>query len=90
MHRTWLGWACSATAGDFLEAYEFTVSGLPYRVPEDLQLRPSRQVRAAKRRAESFRKVDLYAALLLAHEALYDYRTRGNKLRKRTGRSYFL
>jgi phage terminase large subunit-like protein len=43
-----------------------------------------------KESAESPRKVDLYAALLLSHEALYDYRTRGKKPRKRTGRGYFL
>ena len=43
-----------------------------------------------KESAESPRKVDLYAALLLAHEALYDYRTRGKKVRQRTGRGYFL
>ncbi|MFI7598301.1 hypothetical protein [Actinoplanes sp. NPDC049681] len=39
---------------------------------------------------ESPRKVDLYAALMLAHEALYDYRTRGRKDRPRTGRGYFI
>ncbi|WIM95779.1 terminase [Actinoplanes oblitus] len=39
---------------------------------------------------ESPRKVDLYAALMLAHEALYDLRTRGKKTRARTGRGYFL
>lgn len=44
-----------------------------------------------KESAESSRKVDLYAALMLAHEALHDYRTRGKKPeRKRTGRGYFL
>ncbi len=43
-----------------------------------------------KESRESPRKVDLYAALLLAHEALYDLRTRGKKEKKRTGRGYFL
>lgn len=44
-----------------------------------------------KESRESQRKVDLYAALLLAHECLYDYRTRGGKAqKKRTGRGYFI
>lgn len=43
-----------------------------------------------KESAESPRKVDLYAALMLAHEALYDLRTRGKKQKVRTGRGYFL
>lgn len=43
-----------------------------------------------KESAESSRKVDLYAALMLAHEALYDLRTRGKKTRVRTGRGYFV
>ena len=43
-----------------------------------------------KESRESPRKVDLYAALMLAHEALYDLRTRGKKARQRTGRGYFL
>ncbi|WP_405056974.1 hypothetical protein OG474_30070 [Kribbella sp. NBC_01505] len=43
-----------------------------------------------KESRESPRKVDLYAALLLAHEALYDLRTRGKKEKKRSGRGYFM
>jgi hypothetical protein len=43
-----------------------------------------------KESRESPRKVDLYAALLLAHEALYDLRTRGKKEKKRSGRGYFV
>jgi hypothetical protein len=43
-----------------------------------------------KESRESPRKVDLYAALLLAHEALHDLRTRGKKEKKRTGRGHFL
>ncbi|MFI5840556.1 terminase [Catenuloplanes sp. NPDC051500] len=39
---------------------------------------------------ESSRKVDLYAAWMLAHEAAYDVRTRGKKKVQRTGRGYFL
>ncbi|MFE7124041.1 terminase [Streptomyces sp. NPDC057617] len=39
---------------------------------------------------ESPRKVDAYAALMLAHEALVDLRAHGKKVRKRTGRGYFL
>ncbi|MEU8621411.1 terminase [Streptomyces sp. NPDC048623] len=43
-----------------------------------------------KESRESPRKVDAYAALMLAHEALYDLRARGKKVRPRTGRGYFM
>ncbi|MEV5136257.1 terminase [Streptomyces syringium] len=43
-----------------------------------------------KESRESPRKVDAYAALMLAHEALFDLRARGRKARLRTGRGYFL
>lgn len=43
-----------------------------------------------KESRESPRKVDIYAALLLAHEALHDLRTRGTKKKPRTGRGFFL
>jgi hypothetical protein len=43
-----------------------------------------------KESKDSPRKVDLYAALMLAHEALHDLRTRGKKNKVRTGRGYFL
>lgn len=43
-----------------------------------------------KESRESPKKVDAYAALLLAHEALFDLRARGRKVRKRTGRGFFL
>lgn len=43
-----------------------------------------------KESRESPRKVDLYAALMLAHEALYDLRTRAKQPKKRTGRGYFM
>jgi hypothetical protein len=43
-----------------------------------------------KESRESRRKVDAYAALMLAHEALMDFRARGKKVRARTGRGYFL
>jgi hypothetical protein len=36
------------------------------------------------------KKVDLYAALMLAHEALFDLRARGRKVGKRIGRGFFL
>ncbi len=36
------------------------------------------------------RKVDAYAALMLAHEALTDLRTRGKKEKVSTGRGYFI
>lgn len=43
-----------------------------------------------KESRESPRKVDAYAALMLAHEALHDLRTRGKEQKTRTGRGYFL
>lgn len=66
----------------------------------DLTLR--RHVLSARRRTNNYgisfgkeskdspRKIDAYAALMLAHEALYELRVRGKKVRKRTGRGYFL
>lgn len=43
-----------------------------------------------KESRESSRKVDIYAALMLAHEALYDLRTRGKKVKQYTRRGVFL
>jgi phage terminase large subunit-like protein len=43
----------------------------------------------SKESPESPKKVDAYAALMLAHEALTDYRTRGKKEKPRTNRGYF-
>ncbi|MFC9736681.1 terminase [Streptomyces noursei] len=43
-----------------------------------------------KESRDSPKKVDAYAALMLAHEALVDLRARGKKVRKRTGRGFFL
>jgi hypothetical protein len=43
-----------------------------------------------KESRESSRKVDIYAALMLAHEALYDLRTRGKKPKEYTRRGYFM
>ncbi|MFE9924276.1 terminase [Streptomyces sp. NPDC005774] len=43
-----------------------------------------------KESRDSPRKIDAYAALMLAHEALYELRSRGKKVRKRTGRGYFM
>lgn len=43
-----------------------------------------------KESRESSRKVDIYAALMLAHEALHDLRTRGRKQREYTRRGVFL
>ncbi|MEV1109945.1 terminase [Micromonospora sp. NPDC049751] len=43
-----------------------------------------------KQSRESKRKVDLYAALMLCHEAMHDLRTRGKKQKVKTGRGYFL
>jgi hypothetical protein len=43
-----------------------------------------------KESKDSPRKVDAYAALLLAHEALMELRARGKKIKKKTGRGYFL
>ncbi|MGW8953490.1 terminase [Streptomyces sp. NPDC055709] len=66
----------------------------------DLTLR--RHVLSARRRTNNYgisfgkeskdspRKIDAYAAMMLAHEALYELRSRGKKVRKRSGRGYFL
>ncbi|GAA0967440.1 terminase [Actinocorallia libanotica] len=43
-----------------------------------------------KESPDSPRKVDAYAALMLAHEALYEFRARGKRQKARTGRGYFL
>lgn len=43
-----------------------------------------------KESKDSPRKIDAYAALMLAHEALHELRTRGKKVRPRTGRGYFI
>ncbi|MEU4155705.1 terminase [Actinoplanes sp. NPDC026670] len=43
-----------------------------------------------KQSRESPRKVDLYAAMMLAFEAAHDFRTRGKKKPVKTGRSYWL
>lgn len=43
----------------------------------------------SKESPESPKKVDAYAALMVAHEALTDYRTRAKKETPRTGRGYF-
>lgn len=43
-----------------------------------------------KESADSPRKVDAYAALMLAHECLIELRTRGKKETERTKRGYFL
>ena len=70
-------------------------------IKHDGDLRLRRHVMNARRREnvhgvsfskespESPRKVDAYAALMVAHEALTDYRTRGKKERVRTNRGYF-
>jgi hypothetical protein len=42
-----------------------------------------------KESRESPRKVDLYAALMLAYTALRDYEVNGKKVKERTGRGYF-
>lgn len=43
-----------------------------------------------KESRESKRKVDAYAALMLAHECLMDLRAKGKEVRSRTGRGWFL
>lgn len=43
-----------------------------------------------KESRESPRKVDAYAALLLAHEALRDLRVRGKQVKEHTGEGFFL
>jgi hypothetical protein len=43
-----------------------------------------------KESRESPRKVDAYAALMLAHEAMHDFRTNSKPEPKRSSTSYFL
>ncbi len=43
-----------------------------------------------KESKDSPKKIDAYAALLLAHECLHDFLTRGKPAKKRSGRGYFL
>lgn len=43
-----------------------------------------------KESKDSPKKIDAYAALMLAFECLHDFRTRGKPVKKRTGRGYFL
>ncbi|MFD7259329.1 terminase [Streptomyces sp. NPDC059874] len=72
------------------------------RLSHDGDLTLRRHVLSARRRTNNYgigfgkeskdspRKIDAYAALMLAHEALYELRARGKKVRKRTGRGYFI
>lgn len=43
-----------------------------------------------KESKDSPKKIDAYAALMLAFECLHDLRTRGKPVKKKTGRGYFL
>lgn len=43
-----------------------------------------------KESKDSPKKIDAYAALMLAHECMHDFRTRGKKVQTRTARGYFL
>lgn len=43
-----------------------------------------------KESRESPKKVDAYAALMLAHECLHDLKTKGKPIKKRSGRGYWL
>jgi hypothetical protein len=101
--RTGIGWDMRQSLQRVTRAHERLMRTiLDGKLGHDGDLTLRRHVLNARRRTnnygvsfgkesrESPRKVDAYAALLLAHEALHDLRTRGKKTRKRTGRGYFL
>ncbi|WKU46752.1 terminase [Streptomyces sp. VNUA116] len=101
--RDAIGWDMRQSLQRVTRAHERMVRSIfdkKLRHDGDLALR--RHVLNARRRTNNYglsfgkeskdskRKVDLYAALMLAHEALHDLRARGKKVRKRTGRGFFL
>ncbi|MFB8020071.1 terminase [Streptomyces rubiginosohelvolus] len=98
-----IGWDMRTSLKASTMAHERLVrSVLDRKIVHDGDRRLRRHVLNARRRSNNFglsfgkesrespRKVDAYAALMLAHEALVDLRARGKRARKRTGRGYFL
>lgn len=101
--RDGIGWDMRQSQKEVTRAHERLMQTIfDNKIFHDGDLTLRRHVLNARRRTnaygvsfgkesrESPRKVDGYAALMLAHEALHDYRTRGKKKKKRTGRGHFL
>ncbi|MGP3686234.1 terminase [Streptomyces sp. IBSNAI002] len=98
-----IGWDMRSSLKASTMAHERLVrSVLDRKIVHDGDRKLRRHVLNARRRSNNFglsfgkesrespKKVDLYAALMLAHEALVDLRARGKRVRKRTGRGFFL
>ncbi|WP_434589980.1 terminase [Streptomyces sp. A5-4] len=98
-----IGWDMRSSLKASTMAHERLVrSVLDRKIVHDGDRKLRRHVLNARRRSNNFglsfgkesrespKKVDLYAALMLAHEALIDLRARGKRVRKRTGRGFFL
>jgi phage terminase large subunit-like protein len=103
MERNAIGWDMRSSLQRVTRAHErLMTSVFDKKLKHDGDLSLRRHVLNARRRTNNYgisfgkeskdspRKVDLYAALMLAHEALHDLRTRGKKQKTRTGRGYFL
>ena len=100
--RNAVAWDMRQAAKKVTYAHERLLAAiLDGTIRHDGDLRLKRHVMNARRREnvygvsfskespESPKKVDAYAALMIAHEALTDYRTRGKKETVRTNRGYF-
>lgn len=98
-----IGWDMRGSLKSVTRAHERLVQAIfDKKVGHDGDLTLRRHVLNARRRVnnhgvsfgkeskDSPRKVDAYAALMLAHEALYDLRSRGKKVRERTGSGWFM
>lgn len=101
--RSPIGWDMRASLQRSTRAHERFMQGIwDGKLKHDGDLTLRRHVLNARRATnnwgvsfrkesrESPRKVDAYAALMLAYEAMSDYRVRGKKVKERSGRGYFL
>jgi hypothetical protein len=103
MERQAIGWDMRSSMQRVTRAHERLMrSVFDKKLGHDGDLAMRRHVLNARRRTNNWglsfgkeskdspRKVDIYAALMLAHEAMHDLRTRGKTQKVRTGRGYFL
>lgn len=101
--RTAVGWDMRMSLKRATMAHERLMRSIfDKKLGHDGDLSMRRHVLNARRRTNNFgvsfgkesrespRKVDIYAALMLAHEALHDLRTRGKKVKELTRRGVFL
>ena len=101
--RDAIGWDMRASLKTVTRAHERLMRTIfDKKLSHDGDLSLRRHVLNARRRTNNYglsfgkeskdspRKIDLYAALLLAHECLHDLRTRGKKKKQRTGKGYFI